>query len=419
MRTLAEWLQLHESVHAKSIDLGLGRVGVVADALDLRPVSYPVITVGGTNGKGSTVAHVSALLAALGVTAGAFTSPHLVRYNERIRVGGRQATDAELIVAFERVEEARGAITLTFFEYNTLAALLIFAAHRVQAAVLEVGLGGRLDATNLIDADVSVLCSVGLDHCDWLGNDLDSIGVEKAGIFRSGRPAVLGSPDMPGSVFNAIGATGARPLIAERDFTWEIGSANWSYRGVRKYYASLPPSALAGTVQYRNAACAITAVEALGFARKFDQERITTALRAVQLAGRFQIIPGEVEWILDVSHNEPAARVLARHLAERPCAGRTYAVTGILRDKDVAGIGRAVARQIDRWILCSLPGPRGSTSEELASRLGTNVNERAQRADSVAMGCELARAQARPADRVLVFGSFPMVGSALQWLGLY
>ena len=419
MRTLAEWLELHESVHAKSIDLDLGRVGVVADALGLRPLSYPVITVGGTNGKGSTVAHVSALLAALGVRAGAFTSPHLVRYSERIRIAGHEASDAELIAAFERIEAARGAITLTFFEYNTLAALVIFAAQRVDAAVLEVGLGGRLDATNLIDADVAVLCSVGLDHCDWLGDSLASIGAEKAGIFRSGRPAVLGSPDMPASVFAAIATIGARPLIAERDFAWQIDNSDWSYRGVRDSYAHLPPSALPGSVQYRNAACAITAVAALGLAQALDARVIAQALRAVRLAGRFQIIPGAVEWTLDVAHNEPAARVLARHLGERPCQGRTYAVTGILRDKDVAGIGRALRQEIDRWILCSLPGPRGSTAAELAERLGPDINARAERADSASMGCELARAQAQPADRVVVFGSFPMVGSALQWLGLY
>jgi dihydrofolate synthase/folylpolyglutamate synthase len=188
---------------------------------------------------------------------------------------------------------------------------------------------------------------------------------------------------------------------------------------VRDSYAHLPPSALPGSVQYRNAACAITAVAALGLAQALDARVIAQALRAVRLAGRFQIIPGAVEWILDVAHNEPAARVLARHLGERPCQGRTYAVTGILRDKDVAGIGRALRQEIDRWILCSLPGPRGSTAAELAERLGPDINARAERADSASMGCELARAQAQPADRVVVFGSFPMVGSALQWLGLY
>jgi len=419
VRTLAEWLELHESVHAKSIDLGLGRVGEVADALSLRPVSYPVITVGGTNGKGSTVAHLAALLRALGVRAGAFTSPHLLNYNERIRIDGVAVRDAELTAAFERIEAARGATTLTFFEYNTLAALLVFAARRVDAAVLEVGLGGRLDATNLIDADVAVLCSVGLDHRDWLGDDLESIGREKAGIFRRGRPAVLGCPAMPASVFAALATSGATAVIAERDFSWVIDDDSWSYKGIRASYAALPPSALSGSIQYRNAATAIAALEALDPPKRLDQAVIRAALGSVSLAGRFQIIPGEVEWILDVAHNEPAARVLARHLAERPCAGRTLAVTGILRDKDAAGMARALARQIDHWILCSVAGPRGSTASELAMRLGADINARAQQTDSVASGCELARKLARAADRVLVFGSFPAVGLALQWLRLY
>lgn len=419
MRTLAEWLELQEAVHAKSIDLDLARVGAVADRLALRPVPYQVITVGGTNGKGSTVAHLTALLAALGVRTGAFTSPHLLRYNERIRIDGKEAGDAELIAAFERIEAARGATTLTFFEYNTLAALLIFAARAVEAAVLEVGLGGRLDATNLIDADVAVLASVGMDHRDFLGDDLQSIGREKAGIFRAGRPAVLGSAQMPDSVFAAIAATGARALIAGRDFTWRIDGGLWSYRGVRQQFAQLPPSALAGGVQYQNAATAIAALEALALPRALDRELISRALTQVQLAGRFQILPGPVEWILDVAHNEPAARVLASHLAERACAGRTFAVAGILRDKDVAGIGRALRRQIDCWVVCTLPGPRGSQAAELADRLGPISPASLLQADSVANGCALARAQAQPGDRVVVFGSFLVVGSALQSLGLY
>jgi dihydrofolate synthase / folylpolyglutamate synthase len=418
VRTLLAWLELQESVHPKSIDLDLARVGQVADLLGLRPVPYPVITVGGTNGKGSTVAHLVALFSTLGVRTGAFTSPHLVRYNERIRIDGREADDAELIAAFECIESARQATTLTFFEYNTLAALLVFAAHGVEAAVLEVGLGGRLDATNIIDADVAVLASVGMDHRDYLGDDLESIGREKAGIFRRGRPAVLGSSLMPASVFAAIAGSGARALIAERDFTWTLDGVRWSYAGGGQY-ANLPPSALPGAIQYRNAATAIAALEALALPQRLDRELISNALAEVRLPGRFQILPGPVEWILDVAHNEPAARVLALHLAERPAAGRTWAVASILRDKDVAGIGAALAAQIDCWILCTLPGARGSQAFELASRLSSVSRAPAELANSIAEGCARARAQARPGDRVLVFGSFPAVGSALEWLGLY
>ena len=210
MRTLAEWLTLQESVHPQSIDMGLERVGRVAQALGVAAPAFPVLTVAGTNGKGSVVAHLEALLEALGVHTGIFTSPHLVRYNERIRVRGSEVSDAQLIAAFERIEAARGATTLTFFEYNTLAALLIFARARIEAAVLEVGLGGRLDATNLLDADVAVLASVGFDHREWLGDTLELIGAEKAGIFRAGRPAVLGTPQMPASVYEAISRVAAQ-----------------------------------------------------------------------------------------------------------------------------------------------------------------------------------------------------------------
>src|SRR5438067_601148 len=216
MRTLAEWLTLQESVHPKSIDMELTRVTAVARALGIAEPAFPVVTVGGTNGKGSTVAHLAALLGALGASTGMFTSPHFIRYNERIRVNGEEVADRELIAAFERIEAARGATTLTFFEYNTLAALLIFAQRAVDVAVLEVGLGGRLDATNLVAADVAVVASVGFDHRDWLGDTLELIGAEKAGIFRPGKPAVLGTPDMPASVFATIGALGARALAAAR-----------------------------------------------------------------------------------------------------------------------------------------------------------------------------------------------------------
>src|SRR6516164_10750955 len=251
MRTLAEWLSLQESVHPQSIDMGLERVSRVAAALGLAATAFPVITVAGTNGKGSVVAHLEALLAALGTRTGVFTSPHLLRYNERIRVAGSEVSDAELIAVFERIEAARGTTTLTFFEYNTLAALAIFAHATVDVAVLEVGLGGRLDATNLVAADAAVLASVGFDHREWLGDTLELIGAEKAGIFRAGRPAVLGTPQMPASVYEAIRRVTARPVVAERDFSWRVHAAAWDYAGPALSLESLPPSALAGEIQYR------------------------------------------------------------------------------------------------------------------------------------------------------------------------
>jgi dihydrofolate synthase / folylpolyglutamate synthase len=430
VRTLQEWLALQEAVHPKSIDMELTRVSAVARTLALESPPFPVITVGGTNGKGSTAALLEALLGARGATTGLFTSPHLIRYHERIRVAGCEVGDAELIAAFERIEAARGAITLTFFEYNTLAALLIFATRAVDVAVLEVGLGGRLDATNLVAADVAVLASVGFDHRDWLGETLEQIGAEKAGIFRAGRPAVLGTPDMPASVTQRIASLGARAVVAERDFRWQVRGQSWDYDGLALKLRGLPPPALEGAIQYRNAATALAALEALattahgGGARLGapDERSTAAALRAVRLPGRFQVVPGEVEWILDIAHNEPAARVLAAQLRARPLpagtqgGGRTFAVLGVLTDKDAAAIAAALAGLIDQWIVCALPGPRGGSAAQLAQRLGRPPGTM-QLADSVIAGCELARAAARPGERVIVCGSVYTVGPALGWLG--
>lgn len=451
---LAEWLERQESVHARSIDLGLERVAVVAKALGLERPSYRIVTVAGTNGKGSTVTYLDALFRAAGYRTGSFTSPHLLHYNERVRIGGAQATDAELIDAFERIERSRGATTLTFFEYNALAALLLFADARVDVAVLEVGLGGRLDATNVVDADVAALCSVGLDHLDWLGDTLEAIGAEKAGIFRERRPAVLGTAEMPNSVFAAVERLHARPIVAGRDFEWSVegsvvqsagvgrgasGDANrsasdsasgatdkgvggWTYRGLRARFEGLPLPALVGAIQLRNAATALASYEALPGSLPLAREWVVEALRSARLAGRFQIVrpPGKqaegVEWILDVSHNEPAARVLAENLEARPVAGKTRAVCSILRDKDVEAVGRALGTVIDEWILCGVAGPRGSSAAELAERL-TATARAPLLASSVGEGCELARARARRGDRVVVLGSFAAVSSALQWLG--
>ncbi len=312
---------------------------------------------------------------------------------------------------------------------------MIFSERAVDVAILEVGLGGRLDATNLIDADVAVLASVGFDHREWLGDTLELIGREKAGIFRAARAAVLGSADMPASVLAAIKGLGARAVVAGRDFTWQQHGPDWDYRGLQRSFAKLPPSALAGAIQYRNAATAFAAVEALGLdpapspgvqrlGRRmdgFDERTAAAALRAVQLRGRFQVVPGAVEWILDIAHNEPAARVLAQQLRERPppaAGGRTFAVIGVLADKDAAAIAVALEQVIDRWIVCTLPGPRGSSAAALASRLALPPGV-VQLAPSVPAGCELARAAARPGDRVVVCGSLHTVGPALQWLQIY
>lgn len=432
-RTLAEWLTLQESVHPKTIDMGLARVATVARALGVDKPRCPVITVGGTNGKGSTVAHLDALLRATGARTGMFTSPHFLRYNERIQVGGVEATDDELVAAFEHIEQARGSTTLTFFEFNALAALVIFAARNVDVAILEVGLGGRLDAANLVDADVAIVCSVGFDHRDYLGDTLDLIGAEKAGIFRAGRPAVLGSPDMPPSVYAAMASLGVRPVVAGKDFASRVndGDPRWGYKGPRLELQNLPPSALPGSIQYTNAATALAALEALGDI-PLNERVVSAALRSVTLPGRFQTVRVDaadgrpVEWILDIAHNEAAAAIFATHVAERAAAtlettgrkGRTFAVVGILGDKDAGAIARLVDPVVDQWILCSLGGPRGVAAADLAQRMQL-PSLKLTLAASVEEGCAAARATAKPGDRVLVFGSFHSVGPAMRWLGLY
>lgn len=415
MRTLDDWLELQQSVHPRSIDLGLTRVGSVARTLGLDKPKCPVITVAGTNGKGSVVAHADALLRALGLTTGMFTSPHLVRYNERICVNGAEASDDEIVASFERIDSARGDTTLTYFEFNALAALDIFAVRKVDVAVLEVGLGGRLDAANLVDADVGVVTSIGFDHRDWLGDTLEAIGREKAGIFRAGRPAVLGSPVMPASIHETIASVGARAVIAESDFFWNVHARGWNYHGLDVTLEELPPSGLAGAIQYRNASTAFAAVESLRLGRRIDAATAGAALRTVQVRGRFQIVPGPVEWILDVAHNEPAAQVFASHLAARPCRGRTIAVTGILGDKDIPAVGRLLHPLIEHWILCTVSEPRGLPAEELARRLALG-DASTELASSAEAGCEAAKRRAREGDRVIVFGGFHIVGRALEWL---
>lgn len=417
MRPLADWLEQQTRTHPSAIDLDLGRVGGVARSLELLPPAYRVITVAGTNGKGSTVAYLDSLLRAHGPRTGRFTSPHLRRYNERVCVDDVPATDAELIAIFEKIDAARGTTTLTFFEYNTLAALEHFRRNAVDVAVLEVGLGGRLDATNIVDADVAVLCSIGLDHVEWLGDSLEAIGREKAGVFRSGRPAVLATDDLPASVFAAIDASGALAVVAGRDYQTHVHANGWDFECNAVRLRNLPPPALRGTHQIANAASALAALAAGDFNIELERARVAEALRNTRLAGRFQVVPGEVEWVLDVAHNLPAASALAANLRDLPRARRTLAVCGILGDKDIAAITGELAGEIDAWILVTLAGARVVTTVALAERLPTGAHVEAHAPD-VESACQLALAASRPGDRVLVFGSFLTVGPALEFLGI-
>ena len=414
MRSLADWLEQQEKSHPSAIDLTLSRVREVARRLELLKPDFRVLTVGGTNGKGSTVACLDALLRAAGLRCGRFTSPHLTRYNERICVDGLEASDASLIESFERIDAVRGDITLTFFEYNALAALDQFRQEGVDVAVLEVGLGGRLDATNIIDADVAVICSIGLDHLDWLGNTLEDIAREKAGILRRGRPAVLGSAEMPASLWSAIDEIGAQAVVPGLDYHVRPQAVGWDFEFGEFALRGLPSPALAGVHQMGNAGTALAALRCAGV--ELEHRNVSEALRSVTLEGRFQRLSlasegGVVEWIFDVAHNVPAASGLAANLRALPRA-RTIAVCGILGDKDIAGITAVLGAEIDAWIIVALDGPRAVAPAELERRLPAGATILAHAPD-VAAGCRTARAAAKPGERVLVFGSFLTVGPAL------
>ncbi|MEO8316348.1 MAG: bifunctional tetrahydrofolate synthase/dihydrofolate synthase [Pseudomonadota bacterium] len=417
--SLEKRLRIQETVHGQGIDLGLARVGAVAKRMGLLPFGPRAIIVAGTNGKGSTVACLEALLIRLGHRAGAFTSPHLLRYNERIRVDGAEASDAALIDAFDAIDAARGDITLTFFEYNALAAMQVFRARQVDVAVLEVGLGGRLDAVNIVDAEAAIVCSIGLDHADWLGTEMEAIGREKAGVFRTGAIAVLADPGMTPSVEAEAIRIGARTVVAGRDYHWQPaveGQQQWLFRHGSLNLTALPLPALPGRTQLANAAAALATLNSMRLLETNDQPAVALALRGLQLAGRFQIIPGPVEWILDVAHNEPAAHVLAQNLRDRSCVGKTWCVAAILGDKDVAAVANELAEVVDQWVICGVDAPRGLSAAGLVSRSAVFVD--AQQATDVVNGMHVAAAQAQPGDRIVVCGSFLAVAPAMQRLGL-
>jgi dihydrofolate synthase / folylpolyglutamate synthase len=419
-RQLSDWLAWQETLHPSAIDLGLDRIQRTLARLQWQRPSHPVVTIGGTNGKGSSVALTDRILTEAGYRVGTFTSPHLLRYNERICVAGRTASDDELIAAFERIDEARGEDTLTFFEFNALAALLVFDEANLDAVVLEVGLGGRLDAVNVVDADAALVTSIDLDHCEWLGRDRETIGREKAGIFRSGRPAIFGSRAMPASIAEVARELGSDLQRLGHEFDWTRAGANWTWRKGDHIERDLPPPALHGEAQYDNAAAVLAMLQSISARLPVERAAIERGLRTVRLPGRFQILqqrgPREIEWILDVAHNPAAARTLAGQLAASPKGGRTIAVCGILGDKDVEGIAAALQGSFDSWVVVELKGARALDADVLAQRLQrADANVEAIAAD-VATGCGAAEALAVAGDRIVVFGSFLTVAPALALL---
>ena len=411
--TLAGWLAWQETLHPVEMDLGLSRVRLVHETLGCGGApAFPIVTVAGTNGKGSTVAFAQSLLTAAGARTGAYTSPHLVHYNERIRIDGEPVADRAIMTAFDRIDRARGGVTLTYFEFGTLAAIDVFRAAAVDAAVLEVGIGGRLDAVNLFDADAAVVTPIDIDHVRWLGPDRESIGREKAGIFRPGRPGVIADRDPPASLVAAAGRVGAPCLRLGRDFdAVPVGSA-WSWRGPGHCLEGLPMPPLAGRFQLDNAAAALMALDAIG--RLPEPVAARRAIAATRLAGRFQILPGEVPVVLDIAHNPHAARSLAANLrASRP-AGREIAVAGLLGDKDVAGVVGVIADVFDHWFVARPAGGRGGSAEALAGAVrGCVRGAPVEVCGDVPSALCRARGEARLGDRIVVFGSCYTIGEVL------
>ncbi|MBI3432386.1 MAG: bifunctional tetrahydrofolate synthase/dihydrofolate synthase [Hydrogenophilales bacterium] len=412
--SLTDWLARLERLHPSTIELGLERGRRVKDALGLAP-AFPLIMVGGTNGKGSTCAYLEAILGAAGYRTGLYTSPHLLRYNERVRIAGREASDAELVAAFEKVDAARGDTSLTYFEFGTLGAMAQFIAAGVDVAILEVGLGGRLDAVNVFDADVAAITSVDLDHMDYLGDTREKIGYEKAGIYRAGRPAICADPAPPDSLPEHARRIGADLRCIGRDFSALREGDRWTYRGPEVVWQELPLPAMAGAYQLRNAAAALAALEAVRERLPVSEAAIRQGLRAAQVPGRFQRIARAPEVILDVAHNPEAARALAATLREQPVSGRTLAVVGMLADKDAAAVFAALRDEVDAWWACTPASPRALDAAVLAAILRAQagavwVNVQ----PDVNAALAEARSAAREDDRILVFGSFYTVAAVLD-----
>jgi len=413
--TLPEWLAYLATLHSKTIALGLDRVRAVYDRLDIA-FGCPVITVAGTNGKGSTCALLERMLVAGGYRVGLYTSPHLLRYNERVRIAGVEVGDGALCAAFAAVEDARGDTALTYFEFGTLAAFWLFARSRLDALVLEVGLGGRLDAVNVVDADVAVVTGIAIDHVEYLGDSRTSIGYEKAGIFRSGRVAVCGDRGPPHSLLDHAQSVGARLLRIGVDYDFTAQGGQWSYRGPGGARHGLPHPALRGAVQLGNAATALTAIDALRDRLPLGMGAVREALVAVELQGRFQVLPGRPVQVFDVGHNPQAARVLADNLGAMGFHPETWVVFGIMADKDIDGVIAALKPRVDRWLVATLPPPRGANATVLRARLeAAGVAHAAIRefADP-ATAYRAALSGVSEADRIVVLGSFITVAAALS-----
>lgn len=416
-RSLSDWLSYLESLHPKTIALGLERVTEVRHRLGLQP-QFPLIIVGGTNGKGSVCAMLESILDAAGYRVGCYTSPHLLRYNERVRVARQVVSDAELCMSFQRIEDARGDIPLTYFEFGTLAAMQSFMDRQLEVAILEIGLGGRLDAVNVFDADCAVVTSIDIDHTDYLGETREEIAVEKAGIFRAGKVAICTDPAPPPVLRELAEKTGALFCTLNETFRYVAHQAQWDFYGLSGDRLALPFPSLRGAYQLHNASAVLAVLDALRERLPVSMEAVRRGLVEVRLPGRFQVLPGRPQLILDVAHNPHAARALASNLAALPPA-RTLAVFGMLQDKDIAGVVQALDAQIDHWFVAGLSGLRGASAGQVAAILENcgvkgKIVVCAGLRDALAQACKAAGEN----DRIAAFGSFYTVAEVMQARGM-
>ncbi|MEO8992476.1 MAG: bifunctional tetrahydrofolate synthase/dihydrofolate synthase [Nitrosospira sp.] len=416
-RTLSDWLNWLERIHPKTIEMGLDRINRVKADLNLA-CPFPIITIGGTNGKGSTCAMMEAILTRAGYRVGCYTSPHLLRYNERVRVNRKEASDDKLCDAFQMVESARlySDTPLTYFEFGTLAAMQLFKQAEVEVAIMEVGLGGRLDAVNIFDADCAVITSVDFDHMDYLGTTLEEIGFEKAGIFRSGKVAICSEPDIPATVRLHAEATGANLMRIGEHFGYSTSATAWSFWGDGGKRHSLPYPALRGAYQLRNASACLAALDAVKDSLPITMGDVRQGLLEVVWPGRFQVLPGRPMTVLDVAHNPGAARALAADLDNMGRYQKTYAVFAMLKDKDITGVARALAPQVDVWLTASINLPRGAAVGDVAQALKEAgvVDEAIQSFSDPVAAYAFACEQATGNDRICVFGSFHTVAEVLR-----
>jgi dihydrofolate synthase/folylpolyglutamate synthase len=416
MTSLQQWLDHCERLHPKTIALGLERVEAVRARMNLS-FACPVVTVAGTNGKGSTCAMLEAIALQAGYRTGVYTSPHLVHFEERCRIAGEIVQADALVPHFERVEAAREGVALTYFEFTTLAILSLMAASGLELAILEVGLGGRLDAVNAIDTDCAIITSIDLDHTEFLGNDRESIGREKAGILRAGRPAIVSDPVPPASVVQHAQALGADLWLPGRDFNFTGDKQQWAWAGRGRRYSGLAYPALRGANQLLNASGVLAAFEALRGTLPVTAQAIRNGLALVELPGRFQIVPGQPTLVLDVAHNPHSVAALAANLDAMGFYPATHAVFGAMGDKDLAPMLAKIAPLVDRWYFTDLPTPRAATAHELLARWQALPGQRAVPASTHAdpeAALAAAQAVADPTDRILVFGSFYTVGGVLK-----